>query len=71
MLYKFDFVNHKLYENDVELDATNVILGRFEGSEDARKAILSVQDDKALYKLFLDISGNYAKAGFNEDGFFQ
>ncbi|KHM52656.1 hypothetical protein NZ47_03385 [Anaerovibrio lipolyticus] len=69
MIYKYDFVNHKLYENDVELNATSVMLGRFEGSESAKESILSEHDDKAIYKLFLDNSGNYAMVTFSDTGF--
>lgn len=71
MLYKFDFLSHKLYENDKELNVTSVILGRFEGSEETKEAIILEQDDKALYNLFLDNSGNYAKVGFDENGVFS
>ncbi len=66
--YKFNFTNGKIYENNIPLNANSILLGRFEGGDEVRAAILNEKNIENVYKLFLENSGNYARVSIGDDG---
>ena len=68
MIFKYSFKKKSICKGNAELDGNSIILGRFEGGDEMRKAILKEESKRKLYKLFLDNSGNYAKVSVIENG---